>query len=48
MDAVIGRFADWLKQPYKDDMSVVGWFLFFGLMIVIAASWGGIIRRMID
>lgn len=48
MDAVIGRFADWLKQPYRDDMSAFGWFAFIGLTIVIATAWSGAIRRMVD
>jgi hypothetical protein len=48
MDAVLGRFSDWLKKPYDDDMSVVGWFLFFGMLVVIMTAWSGVIRRMVD
>ncbi len=28
------------KQPFSSDMSVTGWFLFLGLMLVLLFAWG--------
>lgn len=40
------RFKSWLAHPYRDDMSATDWFLFFGLLIVISAAWGLILRKI--
>jgi hypothetical protein len=44
-------FRDWLRQPFSADMSAVQWFLFWGLLIVIAYLWAvvlGHIKRAMD
>lgn len=40
----MNAFLAWLKRPFSPDMSAGQWFLFFGLLIVIAAFWHMIIR----
>lgn len=40
------KFTEWLKRPYSDEMSVVGWFMFFGLVMVITFLWSTILRKI--
>lgn len=35
----------WFNQPFKSDMDVVHWFLFFGLVIGLLTAWGIILKR---
>jgi hypothetical protein len=37
---MLASFQSWLKQPFKADMDALHWALFYGLILVIAASWG--------
>jgi len=37
-------FKDFWQRPFDANGSAVRWFLFFGLLIVIAMAWGQIIR----
>ena len=39
-------FSEWVKRPYREDMSVVGWFAFLGLLIFLLALWGWFINRL--
>ena len=39
-----GRFEDWLKKPYSDDMSVTGWFAFLALLSILAFLWSRVLR----
>lgn len=36
----------WAAQPFKVDMSVTGWFLFFGLIIAISVGWQLVFRHI--
>lgn len=48
MDCVIcGAINRWLKQPFKEDGSVINWFLFLGLVLVIIFMWQRILIRII-
>jgi hypothetical protein len=38
-------YLSFYKQPFKSDMSVSGWFLFVGLMIVLLFAWGLILAE---
>jgi uncharacterized protein involved in cysteine biosynthesis len=38
------RFADWLKKPYSEDMSVKGWFAFLGLLIILSYLWSRVLK----
>ena len=42
------NFAEWLKQPFSPDMSVVEWFAWVGLLLAALAVWGLIIHRLGD
>jgi len=42
------KFQEWLKRPYSEEMSVTGWFLFAGLLIVIGWLWSTIVRKIAD
>lgn len=35
----MNKFSDWFKEPFSADMSALGWFAFFGLLIVISVLW---------
>lgn len=37
----------WLKQPFKEEGSVIDWFLFLGLVFVIIILWQRILMRII-
>jgi hypothetical protein len=39
-------FAEWVKRPFREDMSVFGWFAFLGLMIAILAAYGWLLARL--
>jgi hypothetical protein len=39
-------FKDWAAHPFSEDMSAAHWFLFLGLLIVLAAMWGMILRTV--
>ena len=39
---------DWYNQPYTDNMNVMRWFLFFGMVIVLMAIWKVIIWHLQD
>jgi hypothetical protein len=32
-------FQKWWTSPFQAGMSVTGWFLFFGVIVVIAGMW---------
>lgn len=52
MNGALGKFVEdfrsWLGKPFSADMSAFGWFLFFGLLIVISVAWGVIVRKVVD
>lgn len=39
-------FKDWLASPFSADMTALHWFLFIGLLLVIAFAWGMILRTV--
>lgn len=34
----------WWAQPFQSGMSVSGWFLFLGLLLIIVIAWNLILR----
>lgn len=44
--SVIDSLTTWAKQPFKSDMGVGGWFLFFGLIVAISVGWGLILKEL--
>jgi hypothetical protein len=43
---MLDSFKRWWDKPYSDDMSASGWFLFFGLLIVISVAWALVLREL--
>jgi len=43
---ITGRIAEWAKSPYRDEMSVGGWFLFIGMLAVLTFLWSRILRAI--
>ena len=41
-------FKSWYATPFTQDMSASGWFLFLGLLIVLAILWNMILRTIRD
>ncbi len=39
-------FKNWAAHPFSADMSALHWFLFLGLLIVLATLWGMILRTV--
>lgn len=48
LQTVIEKTKAFLGQPFRADMDAAGWFLFFGLLLVIAFAWGLILRHLKD
>ena len=43
---MIERLKQWWARPYSEDMDALHWFYFIGLLILIGAAWGMILRTM--
>lgn len=41
---LVTRFAAWLRRPFAADMDAMHWFLFFGLVLVIAFLWSRVLH----
>lgn len=39
-------FKSWAVSPFATDMSALHWFYFVGLLILIGATWGMVLRAM--
>lgn len=44
----INKFGEWLKRPYSENMTVLDWFLFLGMVLVAVFVWTRLIRKVID
>lgn len=38
----------WAAQPFNTQMSVTGWFLFLGLIVVLSVAWQLIFRHIAE
>lgn len=45
---MIDSIKEWYNKPFSEDMDVVGWFYFFGLVIAISVLWGLILRHIVN
>lgn len=36
---MLQNFQSWLQAPFQANMSAAGWFLFFGMILIIAMLW---------
>lgn len=43
---MLADFKDWAARPFSADMSAAHWFLFLGLLIVLATLWGLILSTV--
>ena len=43
---MLAELTAFLEQPFREDMPASQWFLFFGLLLVIAMFWHMIIRAL--
>jgi hypothetical protein len=39
-------FKTWTRHPFATDMDALHWFYFIGLLLIIGAAWGLILRAM--
>jgi hypothetical protein len=46
--SVSSAVATWAAQPFKTDMSVMGWALFLGLIIVLTILWHFVLREITE
>jgi hypothetical protein len=42
--SIFGSIENWFRKPFDSQGSAFGWFLFFGLLLLIAFTWGKILR----
>lgn len=45
---LIGSLADYAAHPFKNDMSLTGWFAFTGLIVVFIIIWASILKAIKD
>ncbi len=43
---MLDDFKQWAQHPFSADMNALHWFLFVGLLIVIGAAWGFVLRAL--
>jgi hypothetical protein len=44
--SIATKTQSWLASPFSSNMSAGGWFLFFGLVMVISVAWGLILKEL--
>lgn len=44
----VSRIGTWASMPFTSEMSVGGWFLFGGLLLVIAYFWTRVLRHVVN
>lgn len=48
MNEALKRFQDWFARPFREDMNVLDWALFVGLLLVLLVLWRNVLQRIID
>lgn len=43
---MVEDFKGWLRHPFQADMDALHWFYFLGLLILLSAAWGLVLRAM--
>lgn len=46
MDEILSRLKKWYDHPFNSEGSVINWFLFVGLVIILAWFWSRVIARI--
>lgn len=39
-------FKDWIREPYKGDMTALEWVLFIGLLIIAIIGWRFVLAHL--
>lgn len=47
-NGVISRIGNWAAQPFATDMGLGSWFLFVGLVLIIAYFWTRVLRHIVE
>lgn len=45
---VISSLSSYIAHPFKNDMSLVNWFLFTGVILVFIIIWASILKSIKD
>jgi hypothetical protein len=48
MNEFADDFKEWASKPFSEDMPISHWFLFIGLLIVIALFWNLLLLHLVD
>lgn len=41
-------FTQWAKEPYSSSMTIGGWFLIVGVILISLVVWSTILRKVVD
>jgi len=44
--AYFTEFRNWMKKPYSNDLTVFGWIMFIGLVMIVSFLWAGVIGQI--
>lgn len=39
-------FREWLKTPFQQEMDTIHWFMFLGLLLVMAGLWHRVLKHL--
>lgn len=45
---IVSRVTRLIKDPFKDEGDIVDFFLFIGLVMVVAIAWSRLLKYIID
>jgi len=48
LETYVNDVKRWLAAPYKENGTVIDWFLFVGLLTISGILWAYIIKRVAD
>jgi hypothetical protein len=47
-NGIISRLGNWAAVPFSQNMSLGGWFLLTGLVIISAFFWTRVLRHIVE
>lgn len=48
MESLISDLKEWAQKPYREEGTLIDWFLFVGIWVVATALWVQVIKRLVD
>ncbi len=48
IDKHISDFKSWAAKPYRENGSLLDWFLFIGLLTVATILWTRVVKEILD